>query len=81
MIFLTVDVLKKCIVGRYVWFCSVLTHHPELGLGLLHQIILLRLADAGEDARLWVEVQDVALEICQEVAKTADATDSHHTLE
>lgn len=56
------------------------THHAELGLGLLHQILLLRLADAGEDARLRVEVQHVALEIGEEVAKTADATHSHHTL-
>lgn len=58
----------------------VVTHHSALGLGLLHQIVLLRLADAGEDARLWVEVQHVALEICQEVAKTTNATHSHHTL-
>lgn len=42
---------------------SDVTHHSELGLGLLHQIILLRLADACEDARLRVEVQHVALEI------------------
>lgn len=41
-----------------IWtlFCSDVTHHSELGLGLLYQIILLRLADAGEDARLRVEV-------------------------
>ena len=44
--------------------CSDVTHHSELGLGLLHQIILLRLANAGEDARLRVEMQNVALEIC-----------------
>lgn len=56
------------------------THHAELGLGLLHQVLLLRLADAGEDARLWVEVQHVALEIGQEVAKTANATQPHYTL-
>jgi len=63
------------------WFCSDVTHHPELGLGLLHQVVLLRLADAGEDARLRIEVQHVALEIRQEVAKTANATHSHDTLE
>lgn len=56
------------------------THHPALGLGLLHQIVLLRLADAGEDARLWVEVKHVALQVGQEVAKAANATHSHHTL-
>lgn len=60
--------------------CSHITHHSELGLGLLDQIVLFGLADAGEDARLRVEVQHVALEICEEVAKTANATDSHHTL-
>lgn len=43
---------------------SDVTHHSELGLGLLHQIVLFGLADAGEDARLRVEVQHVALEIC-----------------
>lgn len=62
-------------------FCSDVTHHPDLGLGLLHQIILFRLADAGEDARLRVEVQHVALEICEEVAKTTNATHPHHTLD
>lgn len=56
------------------------THHPALGLGLLHQIVLLRLADAGEDARLWVEVKHVALQTGQEVAEATNATDSHHTL-
>lgn len=56
------------------------THHPALGLGLLHQIVLLRLADAGEDARLWVEVKHVALQVGQEVAEAANATHSHHTL-
>lgn len=61
--------------------CSDVTHHSELGLGLLHQVILFRLADASEDSRLRVEVKHVALEICQEVAKTANATHSHHTLE
>lgn len=60
--------------------CSDVTHHSELGLGLLDQIVLFGLADAGEDARLGVEVQHVALEICEEVAKTANATHSHHTL-
>lgn len=44
--------------------CSRVTHHSELGLGLLHQIVLFGLADAGEDARLRVEVQHVALEFC-----------------
>lgn len=44
--------------------CSNVTHHSELGLGLLDQIVLLGLADAGEDSRLRVEVQHVALEIC-----------------
>lgn len=57
-----------------------MTHHPALGLGLLHQIVLLQLADAGEDARLWVEVKHVALQFGQEVAKAADATHAHHTL-
>lgn len=61
-------------------FCLDVTHHSELGLGLLHQILLLGLADAGEDARLRVEVQNVALEIREEVAKTADTAHSHHTL-
>ena len=61
-------------------FCSDVTHHSELGLGLLHQIILYGLADAGEYARLWVVVQHVALEIRQEVAKTSNATHSHYTL-
>lgn len=55
-------------------------HHSELGLRLLHQVILLGLADAGEDARLWVEVQHVALETGEEMAKTANTTHSHHTL-
>lgn len=40
------------------------THHFELGLGLLHQVVLFGLSDAGEDAHLWVEVQHVAMEIC-----------------
>lgn len=44
--------------------CSHVTHHSELGLGLLHQIVLFGLADAGEYARLRVEVQHVALEFC-----------------
>lgn len=49
---------------QFFWsFCSDVSHHSELGLGLLHQIILFGLADAGEDARLRVEVQHVALEI------------------
>lgn len=56
------------------------THHPALSLGLLHQIVLLRLADAGEDACLWVEVKHVALQVGQEVAEAANATHSHHTL-
>lgn len=64
--------LRRCV--------SDVTHHPELGLGLLHQIVLFGLVDAGEDARLRVEVQHVALEIRQEVAKTANATHSHDTL-
>lgn len=38
------------------------------------------MADAGKDARLRVEVQDVPLKFCQEVTKTPDATNSHHTL-
>lgn len=56
------------------------TYHFELGLGLLHKILLLRLSDAGENAHLWVEVQHVAVEICQEVSKTPNATDSNDTL-
>lgn len=40
------------------------TYHFELGLGLLHKVILFRLSDAGEYAHLWVEVQHVAMEIC-----------------
>lgn len=55
-------------------------HHSELGLRLLHQIILLGLADAGEDARLRVEVQHVALETGEEMAKAANATYSYHAL-
>lgn len=55
--FLIVDVNKNAAVA------SGSAHHPELGLGLLHQIVLLRLADAGEDSCFWVEVQNVALEI------------------
>lgn len=61
-------------------FHSTATHHAELGLGLLHQVVLLRLADAGEDARLRVEVQHIALEISEEVAKATDAAHAHHTL-
>lgn len=66
--------------GGSLGHCRAVTHHPELGLGLLQQVVLLRLADAGEDAGLWVEVQDVALEVGEEVAEAADAADSHHTL-
>lgn len=59
---------------------STAAHHADLGLGLLHQVVLLRLADAGEDARLRVEVQHIALEISEEVAKATDAAHAHHTL-
>lgn len=56
-------------------------YHAELGLGLLNKVLLLWLADAGEDARLWVEVQHVALEISEEVSKAANTAQAHHTLD
>ena len=59
---------------------GLLPYHAKLGLGLLDQVVLFRLADAGEDARLWVEVQHVALETGEEVAETADAAQAYHTL-
>lgn len=43
---------------------SAASHHSELGLGLLQQVVLLGLANAGEDARFRVEVQDVAFQVC-----------------
>lgn len=57
------------------------SHHPELGLGLLQQVVLLRLADAGEDSSLGVEVQNVSLQVCQEVTETANAAHPRHALE
>lgn len=57
-----------------------LTHHAELGLGLLQQALLLRLGDADEDANLWIELQDAALQAGNEVAKAADAADAHDRL-
>lgn len=56
-------------------------YHAELGLGLLNKVLLLWLADAGEDARLRVEVQHVALEISEEVSKAANTAQAHHTLD
>lgn len=55
-------------------------HHAELGLGLLYQVVLLWLADAGKDAQLWVKVKHVALETGEEVAKTTDTAHAHDTL-
>lgn len=60
---------------------KLLIYHAELGLGLLNKVLLLWLADAGKDARLWVEVQHVALEIREEVSKAANAAQAHHTLD
>lgn len=57
-----------------------LTHHAELGLGLLQQALLLRLGDADKDADLCVELQDAALQAGNEVAKAAYAADPHDCL-
>lgn len=56
------------------------SHHAELRLRLLDHVLLLRLADAGENPRLRVVVQHVALEAGEEVAEAADAAQAHHTL-
>lgn len=56
------------------------SHHAELRLCLLNHVLLLWLADAGENPRLRVVVQDVALETGEEVAEAADAAQAHHTL-
>lgn len=56
------------------------SHHAELRLRLLNHVLLLRLADAGENPRLRVVVQHVALETGEEVAEAADAAQAHHTL-
>lgn len=52
--------LDKSLINKYLRG----PYHFELGLGLLHQVILFRLSDAGEDPHLGIEVQHVAMEIC-----------------
>lgn len=59
---------------------STNSHHAELRLRLLNHVILLRLADTGENPRLRVVVQHVALETGEEVAEAPDAAQAHHTL-
>lgn len=59
----------------------LLTHHVELGLGLVQQVLLLRLGYADEDAKLGVELQDAALQVADEVAKAPNAADPNDGLQ
>lgn len=56
------------------------SHHTELRFRLLNHVLLLRLADAGENSRLRVVMQHVTLETGEEVAEAADAAQAYHTL-
>ena len=56
-------------------------HHVELGLSLLHHAVLLRLRYADEDPQLRVELQDAALQPCDEVAEAPDAADPNDGLQ
>lgn len=56
-------------------------HHVELGLGLLHHAVPLRLSYADEDPQLRVELQDAALQACDEVPEAPDAADPNDGLQ
>jgi len=53
----------------------------KLGLGLVQQVVLLRLCYADEDPKLRVELQDAALQVGNEVAKAPNAANPNNRLQ